>query len=115
MTLEKIRAAMKTASLKLADYGIPMLMLRDPFTKRASLPFSMMVIAIVLVVIGIIGKLSALVGGIDKGSAMQFLTTSAALYFGHSWVHNETTSPSGQVESSEIKTGQPGDKDVGPS
>jgi len=107
MRLEKVRATLKNLSLRLADYGIPMLMLRDPFTKKASLPFSMMVISIVLVVIGIVGKLSILVGGIDKGSAMQFLTTSAALYFGHSWVHNETTDNLGRTESSDIKTDQP--------
>jgi uncharacterized membrane protein len=115
MNLEKIRAKLKAASLKLADYGIPTPILRDPFTKRASLPFSMMVISIVLVVIGIVGKLSDLVGGIDKGTAMQFLTTSAALYFGHSWVHNETKDGLGRTESSDIKTGEQGDNGKDPS
>jgi uncharacterized membrane protein len=107
MNLQKITSSWNAAMLKLADYGIPIFMLRDPYTKKPSLPFTMMILSIILVVVAMVGKLSALVGGIDKGSAMQFLTTSAALYFGHSWVHNETTNARGQIESTEIKTDQP--------
>lgn len=89
----------------LADKGLPILMLRDPLSKRASLPFTMVVISLILVIIGIVGKLSMLVGGIDKSNAMQFLSTSAALYFGHSWVHRETTDDSGRTQDFDVKTG----------
>ena len=107
MKLKKIRADFRAATLKLADYGIPVPMFRDPFTKRSSLPFTMAIIAIILVVIGIVGKLSIIVGGIDMPNAMQFLSTSAALYFGHSWVHKETTDAEGRTQTLDIKTEKP--------
>jgi hypothetical protein len=110
MDLKNITKAWQKVVLKLADYGIPTFILRDPFAKRPSLPFTMVILSIVLVVLGIVGKLNALVGGIDKNEAMQFLTTSCALYFGHSWVHNTTKAPDGSSESTEIKTDQPEDK-----
>jgi hypothetical protein len=106
VNLNNISQKWKDAAAKLATYGVPMLMLRDPLTKKASLPFTMVTLAIMLVVIGIVGKLSALVGGIDKGLAVQFLTTSAALYFGHSWVSQTTTEPDGTVEKTDLKTDQ---------
>lgn len=109
MSLQKIRAALKSASLRLADYGIPVPMLRDPFTKRSSLPFTMAIIALVLVIVGIVGKLKVLVGGIDMVNAMQFLSTSAALYFGHSWVHKETSDLKG-TSGGKVKVDDP-DKD----
>ena len=88
--------------LKLAEYGIPVLIFRDPFSKKPSMPFSMMIVSITLVVCGIVGKLSHVVGGIDMPNAMQFLSTSAALYFGHTWVHKETKNGADTLE---VKTG----------
>ena len=90
--------------MRLAEYGVPILMLRDPFVKKPSLPFTMMILSIILVVSGIVGRLSTLMGGIDKGMALQFLTTSAALYFGHSWVSQETIGPDGKIEKTSLKT-----------
>jgi hypothetical protein len=88
MGWRKISNSWNNVMLRLVDYGVPILILRDPFTQRPSLPFTMMVLSIVLEVISMVGHLSALVGGIDKGSAFQFLTTSAALYCGHSMVNS---------------------------
>lgn len=90
MYLKKITNSWNTTMLRLADYGVPILMLRDPFTQRPSLPFTMMILAIVLEVMSMVGNLSTLVGGIDRSSAFQFLTTSAALYCGHSLVNSSS-------------------------
>jgi hypothetical protein len=110
MNLNNISQKWKDVASKLAANGLPVLMLRDPLTKKASLPFTMVTLSIVLVVVGIVGKLSMLVGGIDKGLALQFLTTSAALYFGHSWVSQTTIEPDGQTKKTDLKTG---DSDAG--
>ena len=104
MNLQKITAAWKTVVVKLANQGIPVPLIMDPYTKKPSLPFTMVVLAIVLVAIGIVGKLNTLVGGVDKGSALQFLTTSAALYFGHSMVTSSTTSSSSKTQDTKLKT-----------
>ena len=98
MGLQKISNSWNALMLKLVDYGIPVLILRDPFSQRPSLPFTMMILAILLEVMSMVGRLSALVGGIDKGSALQFLTTSAALYFGHSWVNTSTPTSTGPTQ-----------------
>jgi len=90
MNLHKVTNSWNAMMLRMADYGVPILMLRDPFTQRPSLPFTMMILAIILEVVSMVGNLSALVGGVDRGSAFQFLTTSAALYCGHSLVNSNS-------------------------
>jgi len=74
---------------KMNDKGIPLPMVRDPQTLEGSVSLTLVCMSSFLVVVGIVGKASGLIGGIDMNSAFNFFYASTTLYFGHSWVHKE--------------------------
>ena len=87
------------------EKGIPIPLVRDPSTKSGSVPLTLVILSSVLVAVGIVGKWSKHLDGIDMASAMQFFYTSCSLYFGHSWVHKETIGADGKTQDLDIKTG----------
>jgi hypothetical protein len=68
------------------DKGIPLPMVRDPNTLEGSVSLTLVVLSSFLVIVGIVGKWSGIIGGIDMNSAFNFFYASTTLYFGHSWV-----------------------------
>jgi hypothetical protein len=70
--------------------GIPVPMARDPKTKEGSVSLSLVAVSALLVVIGIVGKWSGKLGGIDMGYAMQFFWTACSLYWGRKFQSKST-------------------------
>lgn len=71
------------------DKGIPLPMVRDPQTLEGSVSLTLVVMSSFLVLIGIVGKWSGALGGIDMNSAFNFFYASTTLYFGHTWISKE--------------------------
>jgi len=75
--VEKIKAFINTMN----QYGIPLPLLRDNKVGRGSITYTLFVISGVLVVIGLIGKISKQLD-IDLSQAIYFFGTCGAMYLG---------------------------------
>ena len=62
--------------------GVPLPMIKDPKTGRGSVSLTLVFISFNLVIIGLIGKYSKMLEGVDVGQAIQLFSICAALYFG---------------------------------
>jgi hypothetical protein len=110
MNLQKIQDSWKSFAAKLNAQGIPIPLIRDPQTSKGSVPLTLVILSTCILVVGIVGKWAGHLGGVDMANAMQFFYTACSLYFGHSWVHKETSDASGHTQTLDLKTGDP-DKD----
>lgn len=86
------------------DKGIPFPMVRDPNTLEGSVSLTLVVLSSFIVMVGIVGRWSKWLDGIDMNNAMQFFYASSTLYFGHTWVNkppddssNKSTPPAAPV------------------
>lgn len=61
--------------------GIPMPMVRDPKTGRGDVALTLVVMSSALIMMGLIGKWSGHLGGVDVPQALQFFYASSALYW----------------------------------
>lgn len=77
MMLEKL----KQFIIKLNDFGIPLPLLRDPKEDHASITYTMMVVSYLIVVIGLVGKLSKQLD-VDMSQAMYLFMTTSGVYLG---------------------------------
>ncbi len=93
---------------ELNSKGIPVPLLR--YKDQANPAFTLLGISTILVTVGIVGKWSGKLGGIDESMAMQFFTTSVALFFGHSWVSQVTTESNGKTKELDLKVDKPDEK-----
>jgi hypothetical protein len=75
---EKIKEFFRRAN----DYGIPIPMLRDPESDRASVSLTMVFISFNVVLVGLIGKASGFLGGINLEQAIYWFMVCCGLYFG---------------------------------
>lgn len=66
---------------KLNSHGIPVPFLRDPKTGESSVSLTMMIISFNVVLIGLIGKWSNALGGVDLTQALYWLGMCSSLYF----------------------------------
>jgi hypothetical protein len=73
---------LKEFAKQLNSLGIPLPMVRDPKTGIASVSLTLVVLSSIYVQVGLIGKYSKLLDGIDLNQAMNFFLISAGLYFG---------------------------------
>jgi hypothetical protein len=62
--------------------GIPIPLLRDPKSSAGSVSLTMMFISFNLVLVGLVGKYSKMLEGVDLGQALNLFTICSALYFG---------------------------------
>jgi hypothetical protein len=62
--------------------GIPLPMIRSPDTGRASVSLTLVFLSFNIVIVGLIGRYSKMLEGIDVGQAIQLFSICAALYFG---------------------------------
>lgn len=72
---------------KMNDKGVPLPMVRNPNTGEGDVALTLVVMSSFLMVVGIVGKWSGWLGGIDMQTAKEFFYASCTLFFGHSWVH----------------------------
>lgn len=76
--MEKIKELFR----KMNENGIPMPMIRDPVTGRASVTLTMMILSFNTALLGQLGKFTKLLGDIDMTSAMSLFVATSALYLG---------------------------------
>lgn len=79
--LEKLKELIKTLNSK----GIPLPMLTDPKTGIASVSLTMLFISFNVVLVGLVGKWSKMLDGIDLSQAMTWFGICTSLYFGRSF------------------------------
>ena len=96
MDITKFIAAWKSFVAKMNEKGVPMPMAR--YKGQGSPALTLVIISSVLVILGIVGKWSGKLGGIDMVNAMDFFYASCTLFFGHSWVHKGADGSTDQVD-----------------
>lgn len=99
MDLSKLTNKWKRLVVMANDKGLPLPMVREPNTLEGSVSLTLVVMSSFLVTMGIVGKWSGWLGGIDMGSAFNFFYASCTLYFGHSWVHKQPKDSSVEEDS----------------
>jgi hypothetical protein len=67
---------------KFNGQGVPLPTIRDPQTGRGSVSLTFVFISFNLVVVGVVGKWSGALGGIDIAQALNLFYACAALYWG---------------------------------
>ena len=67
---------------RLNSRGIPLPTVRDPKTGLGSISLTLVFVSSALMMLGIVGKYSGKLGGLDMSYAMQFFWTACALYWG---------------------------------
>ena len=65
--------------------GVPLPTVRDPKTSTGSVSLTLVFVASLLVIVGIVGKWSQMLGEINLSYALEFFYASCALYFGRKW------------------------------
>jgi hypothetical protein len=88
MNVDKITQWWKNIVAQTNAKGIPVPMVR--YKGEGNPALTLVFVSAVLVMIGIVGKWSGHLGGIDMAQAMQFFYASSTLFFGHSWVHKDS-------------------------
>lgn len=84
---------LKSLINRLNQYGIPIPMIKDPRTGKASVTLTMMVLSFNTALLGQLGKFTNLLGNVDMTSAMSLFVATSALYLGRKFQSNgkETT------------------------
>lgn len=72
---------LKDFANRLNKLGVPTPMLRDPKTGVASVSLTMMFISFTLCAVGLLGKASGFLGGVDLSQALTLLGITSSLYF----------------------------------
>jgi len=70
---------------RMNSMGIPIPTFRDPKIGSGSVSFTLLVISSLLVIVGLIGKWSGKLGGIDISNALEFFYACSVLYFGRNF------------------------------
>jgi hypothetical protein len=87
MDIKNIPQSWKNFVSKMNEQGVPIPMVR--YKSEGNPALTLVFVSAAIVVVGIVGKWSGRLGGIDMASAMQFFYASSTLFFGHSWVHKD--------------------------
>lgn len=90
--------SLKKLALLLNTRGIAIPVCRDPKTGQGSITVSMVVVSFGICVIGVIGKVSKVLDGVDLTAAHSLLVISLSAYLGRKLQQNGK-----QVEMSDIK------------
>ena len=77
----KFLALTKSANM----YGINLPMVKDPKTGIGSVSLTLVFIASIMVILGLVGKWSGKLGIVDINNALEFFYASSFLYFGRNW------------------------------
>lgn len=82
MLFMKIIGAWSQLNNKLNKYGIPLPTIRDPLTGKGSISLTLVFISFNAVLVGLVGKWSGALGGVDIAQALNLFYACAALYWG---------------------------------
>lgn len=82
MLFIKIIGAWSQLNNKLNKYGIPLPTIRDPLTGKGSISLTLVFISFNAVLVGLVGKWSGALGGVDIAQALNLFYACAALYWG---------------------------------
>lgn len=91
---------------KMNTNGIPLPTVRDPKTGIGSVSLTLVFVSSFLVIIGLIGKWSGKLGGIDISNALQFFYAASFLYFGRN-INTKAISQSTEVDPKSAKVDNP--------
>lgn len=92
---EKLLELTRTAN----QYGVNLPMVKDPKTGIGSVSLTLVVISSVMVILGLVGKWSGLLGVVDINNSLEFFYASSALYFGRqTWKGKSTKAKTEQPE-----------------
>ena len=67
---------------KLNSHGIPLPTIRDPKSGKGSISLTLVFVSFNTVLIGVVGKWSGMLGGVDIAQALNLFYACAALYWG---------------------------------
>ena len=73
---------LKQLIIKMNEYGIPLPMIHDPKSGKASVTLTMMFLSFNTALLGQLGKFTKLLGDVDMTSAMSLFVATSALYLG---------------------------------
>lgn len=76
---------------KINSKGIPMPLIRDPKTGMGSVSLTLLFISSLYVQVGLIGKYSKLLEGVDVSQAINWFLIASGLYFGRTMSKNDQT------------------------
>lgn len=76
--MEKIKQLIS----QMNEAGVPLPMMRDPLTGKASVTLTMMILSFNTALLGQLGKFTKLLGDVDMTSAMSLFVATSALYLG---------------------------------
>lgn len=74
---------------RLNKFGIPLPMLRDPKSGYASVSLTLTVISFNVVLVGLVGKWSQHLGGIDLTQSLYWFGICGSLYFGRTIIKKD--------------------------
>jgi hypothetical protein len=74
---------------KLNSHGVPLPTIRDPLTGRGSISLTLVFISFNAVLVGLVGKWSGALGGVDIAQALNLFYACAALYWGRKFQGKE--------------------------
>lgn len=104
--MERIKQLFRDMNQK----GISVPMLKDPKTGMASVSLTMLIISFNLVLIGLIGKASKLLEGVDVSQSLTLFGITSALYFGRTLSYNNVSVNPNSSSSDDTKEKQEGKK-----
>lgn len=67
---------------KMNEYGIPLPMVRDPKTQKASVSLTLVFLSSFYVQVSIVNKFAKWFDGVSADSSLEFFIACASLYFG---------------------------------
>ena len=82
MNFNDISQKIKDFTNKLAVNGVPLLFVRDPKTSIGSVSLTLVIVSFTMVVVGLVGKWSKTLDGIDLNQALNLFYACSALYWG---------------------------------
>lgn len=71
---------------RIKEKGIPVLVLEDPLKKQPSVTFTMMAVAFLMCLLGLIGKTVDMLGGINFADSLELLKVTGLAYLGRQWM-----------------------------
>lgn len=103
MNLDVILKAWKRLCVTMNVRGIPLPTIKDPKTGAGSVSLTLVFISFNVVLLGLIGKWSGALGGIDVGQALNLFYACAALYWGRKFQGSDQQLESEKIETGDIK------------
>jgi hypothetical protein len=97
--IDKIKAFI----VKMNQYGIPVPMIREPKTQQASVTLTLVVVSFAMVVLSLVGSITAKVKGIDVNNSLELLMISLGAYLGRHYQKGQGIS-SDSTQKEEPKT-----------